>query len=1217
MSGVEFVVGGWFASAAIRKFVDKAGGYLGDNHDLHKATKEMLNNLKNILPETQSVLEEAEKRRVENKALKEWLKLVKDAAYEAEDVLDDFEAKNIREGFKTKGMVRKAASSIFKSAKNLILPDNDLRRLKKVIINLQQLCMKSSTFLSLLNFDSNNKGKGPVTTESREIPGLLLQDGLFLGRDNEIKFILTIILGHEIDPIFDSETNSQEDDRGAGASADYWDVVVGYHKFDHPRQISQDFEAFTNYVSSELTTGRHKEWEPMLLDMEQEQSPGTIPYGKPYVIPISGFCGVGKTALAEIIYNHRLLESHFHLKWWVYMSTDFSVDKMMRVILGEDFSHINQHNLKKIFFAKVVAKRFFLVLDDVCGDVCSMLVDFLPFFNKGAYGSVILITTQENSVANLLGTVSPIILNPLEWNYFLPLLEYYAFRNANITSEKKEALKAICEDIGRQLHGLPLAAKTVGILLRSSIDAEKWRLIRDNCWWETGNNNIFTFLAINYQHLDAKLKQCFAFCSIFPRNYIIERDRIIQMWIANNFIQPTSSHESRLEDIGKMWFDELVNKSFFLSIPWQHRYIMHSAIRGLAIAVSSNEIFVSDGDPNPCPQGCFLLNEHQNPCSHGYSIIDNGTRSIPSTTRHLTVRTSRLDGDLGECSHDKLRTLLLHGDQYISVDRSYDSILTLTTNLRVLELSYPGDGLEKYIKAISQLSHLRFLDLSFTSISELPQSFCSLSHLQVLDLRGCEFFKLPKNMNQMINLRHLYASEWIISSIYGIGKLTNLQELENFKITKEDGHKIVELAEMNEIGGNLSIENLNYIQDEIEAQQARLAEKKYLKVLCLEWNQLQLNCCDSQKILNSLNPHSDLEEWQIRNYRGKELPSWTIVTLSSIQCIYLKNCPNLKVLPPLGQLPLLETLLLERLGTEIIGDEFYGSGQVVFPSLKALKLLDMFNLEMWQPPQEKELFPRLEAFQIEGCEELLNSPLDSQKLPTLRKLEISNCREVLLESIFNKWQPLLTSLCISRIQSTVTLSYDNMPNLRTLSLEWSHVKFEGLQQAMSNLKSLILIESHICWDKELILTSLNEIKMVGTLNDIQKILSSSFASLKVLNVTGKAVDLGTPDIEGQWISQETLFERLPHLVELTFDIEGLPEFPSTLSTLISLKTPTLVGNLAIQSLPKRCMPPNLKELYIKGVSDVLEQRCYPRREDWHKIAHIPYIRVNENTIQMI
>nr|TKS18320.1 Proteasome subunit alpha type-2 [Populus alba]TKS18322.1 Proteasome subunit alpha type-2 [Populus alba] len=112
---------------------------------------------------------------------------------------------------------------------------------------------------------------------------------------------------------------------------------------------------------------------------------------------------------------------------------------------------------------------------------------------------------------------------------------------------------------------------------------------------------------------------------------------------------------------------------------------------------------------------------------------------------------------------------------------------------------------------------------------------------------------------------------------------------------------------------------------------------------------------ESGILIEALQPPSDLEYLSISSYGGLDLPNW-MMTLTRLQALELHDCTKLEVLPPLGRLPNLESLVLRSMKVRRLDGGFLGiekdenasinEGEIArvtaFPKLKKLTI---WNLE--------------------------------------------------------------------------------------------------------------------------------------------------------------------------------------------------------------------------------------------------------------------------------
>ncbi|KAM3693511.1 hypothetical protein ACJW31_08G173000 [Castanea mollissima] len=733
--------------------------------------------------------------------------------------------------------------------------------------------------------------------------------------------------------------------------------------------------------------------------------PGTIIYGRdadekaivnlllsndvarnnhPCVIPIVGMGGVGKTTLARDIYNNQRVKDHFSHKAWVCVSKEFDVPKITKNILEAvssetcnttDFDRI-QTKLKD----NLMGKKCLLILDDVWdekGDDWERLS--IPF-KYGTSGSRIIVTTRNESVASIMRPIQIFHLNKLSDEDCWRLFANHAFENGN-----SDAYPELKEIIIKKCDGLPLAAKTLGCLLHS---ADDWKKILESEIWSQPNDggNILPVLRISYNYLPLHLKQCFAYFSIFPKNYLFKKEELVQLWMGEGFLQQHNKNEE-MEVIGAKYFLDLVSWSLLQrSNGSKLCFLMHDLVHDLATSVSDKFCFRSEGD---------------------------NTNKIIDKARHFSYLRTKYDtlekfNDL--CEAKNLRTFISlemeEADEkeefYLTKKVPHDLLLKLRF-LRVLSLSHYCNI--ELPESIGDFKHLRYLDVSFTEIERLPESTCMLVNLQTLNLSGCKFLvKLPKNMRNLINLRHLYISGTSLKNMpRQMGRLQCLQTLTKFVVGKDIGFQLEELGKLSNLRGVIVISNLQNVINSTNALEAKLKDKEHLKELTLEWDAANGIISQSERdVLNNLQPHTSLTKLVIKNYNGTSFPNWIgDSSFSNITVVHLNSCRNCFSLPSLGQLPSLQDLFVFGFDEVVTVDaDFYGSGSYTitpFQSLKILRFEAMSKWEKWSPyhgegEDEGGVFPSLQELYLEECPKLSGSL--PKHLPSLTVLYIYECEQL-------------------------------------------------------------------------------------------------------------------------------------------------------------------------------------------------------------------------------
>ncbi|KAJ1436930.1 Virus X resistance protein-like, coiled-coil domain [Sesbania bispinosa] len=271
------------------------------------------------------------------------------------------------------------------------------------------------------------------------------------------------------------------------------------------------------------------------------------------------------------------------------------------------------------------------------------------------------------------------------------------------------------------------------------------------------------------------------------------------------------------------------------------------------------------------------------------------------------------------------------------------------------------EELEVVPDLIGKLIHLRYLDLSETSIKTLPESLSNLYNLQTLKLYRCKMLTmLPSGMQNLVNLQHLNVIGTDLKRMpQGISKLKHLQILSEFVVCEHEENGMRELGELIKLHKSLCIRKLENITSSDEAQDARIMDKIHIEDLFLEWSlgsDLVTTSAHTEKeILDKLQPPKGLKVVGIKRYRGTSFANWVgNSSYHNMTRVSLESCSKCCILPSLGQLPSLKSLeivnfnVLESIVIKFYKNENDSSSSIAhFSSLEYLSFDKMLCWEVW------------------------------------------------------------------------------------------------------------------------------------------------------------------------------------------------------------------------------------------------------------------------------
>ncbi|KAJ0909391.1 putative leucine-rich repeat domain superfamily [Helianthus annuus] len=495
------------------------------------------------------------------------------------------------------------------------------------------------------------------------------------------------------------------------------------------------------------------------------------------------------------------------------------------------------------------------------------------------------------------------------------------------------------------------------------LNSEIWDVEIGN---DTGNgkdidnsDKIVSALRISYHDLSADLKRLFAYCSLFPKDFLFDKEGLVLLWMAEGFLNPSHATKS-LERFGHEHFEILLSRSFFQQAPNQESlFIIHDLMNDLATFVAKDFYLRFE---NHTKIGTKYLAKH----------------------RHMSFAREEYVG--------------YHKFEAFKIAKSLRTFLAISIN---------NFAISEVPDFIGGLKHLRYLNLSQTKIKELTENVCNLYNLQTLIVSRCgELSKLPKSFMNLKRLRHfdIRYTPLLEKLPLGIGELENLEILTKIIIDGDYGFAINELKGLKNLHGEVSIKGLHKVQSAIDAREANLSLKK-ITGLELQWIDVfdgsRMGTLEKE-VLNELKPNNDtLKELLVVSYAGTKFPDWVgDISFHKLVNVSIRGCRKCTSLPSFRLLPSLKELLIQGMdAAKIIGLELTRSDVSGFSSLEVLTFEDMSQWEGWSTKKEGlvAVFPCLKKLHIEKCPKLINISL--QALHSLKVLEIDGCGDGVLRSL--------------------------------------------------------------------------------------------------------------------------------------------------------------------------------------------------------------------------
>ncbi|XVE82565.1 hypothetical protein DITRI_Ditri16bG0015700 [Diplodiscus trichospermus] len=680
----------------------------------------------------------------------------------------------------------------------------------------------------------------------------------------------------------------------------------------------------TQVVGLDADTQKIKDW---MFEAAREGSLDILAIG------VVGMGGLGKTTIAQKVFNEKEMEQHFDRRMWVSVSQTFTEEQIMRSMLrnlgdagvGDDANEL----LRKIN-QYLLGKRYLIVMDDVWNEDVVWWQRIYEGLPKGN-GSCIIITTRFEKVARKMGVKEARIHRPKL------LDEYYSwllFRKIAFTASGGECIYPDLEDVGKEIvakcKGLPLAIKAVGgMMLCKAPYHREWRRIADHFRDELAenDNSVMASLQLSYDELPSYLKSCFLSFSLYLEDSVITKEQLVHWWLGEGFVPLRSGRSS--VDVGEDCFTGLTNRCLIEVVDKTYNGTistckMHDMVRDLVLKIAEDDAYYKTKSIN-----CRHLGVCNN-MDRKELTANQKLRGLVSTTKSGEVNKieSSIAKNFSECR--------------------YLRVLDISKSIFELPLS-------SLLYHIGSLQHLTYLCLSNTHpLIELPASLEKLTNLQILDVSYCQnlkslpYYLITFKKLKILDVSHCGSLECLPK---GLGRLSNLEVLLGFRPARSNhGCHIGELRNLTQLRMlGLHLTHGDEIRDNEVNAIMNLQDLDNLSISCFD-----SHGSDLTSKLDKFCPPQQLHELSLKFYPGKISPTW---------------------LNPLS-LPMLKYLSILSGDLANMHPNFWGDNGNVVWKIEGLMLESLSDLVL-QWPRLQQVMQTLRIVNVSWCPELVSFPIDA------------------------------------------------------------------------------------------------------------------------------------------------------------------------------------------------------------------------------------------------
>ncbi|KAM3333060.1 hypothetical protein ACQJBY_028273 [Aegilops geniculata] len=720
------------------------------------------------------------------------------------------------------------------------------------------------------------------------------------------------------------------------------------------------------------------------------------------VVGVYGMGGIGKTALLHKFNNDFLIGSQdINVVIYIQVGREFSLDDIQKVIgdrLGLSWENRTPKERAGVLYRVLTKMNFVLLLDDLWEPLNFRMLGIpVPKHNSK---SKIIVATRMEDVCNRMDVRRKVKMERLSpqhaWELFCDKVGEHLVRAAPEIWRPARGVTMKC-------GGLPLALITVGRAMASKHTAKEWKhaitVLNIAPWQLLGMEaDVLMPLKSSYDNLPSdKLRLCLLYCSLFPEDFIISKDWVIGYCIGEGFIDDLYTEMDEIYNKGHDLLGDLEIASLLEKGKDDEHISMHPMVRAMALWIASE----------------FGTKETKWLVRAWVGLKEAPGAEKWSEAERICFMRNNIEELYETPSCPLLKTLMLQNNA----------------------------GLKKICDGFFQfMPSLRVLDLSHTSITELPSGISALVQLQYLDLYHTYIKSLPRELGSLVTLRFLLLSHMPLVMIPG-GVIDSFKMLQVLYMDFSYGDwKVGESGNGVDFQELESLRRLKAIDITVQSVEALERLARSYRLAGTTRNLMIKSCGSLTKI---------------------ELPSshlWK--TMTNLKRVWIASCSNLAEVIIDGSeetdCSILHPIDFMRMG-EVIECE-----QPALDNLQGVILQSLLKVKIVYRGGCIENLSSLFIWCCQGLEELITvSDGDQEAAANQGEQAAGTCKVITpfpkLKELYlhglPKFRALSSSACMLRFPSLVRLKIVDCPSLKKLKLDAAELKviqcerdwFDGLE----------------------------------------------------------------------------------------------------------------------------------------------------------------------------